>query len=129
MHEKADITSVKEVLIINKEVKNMEKTEKTKWADYIISGVRYNEPKTHIVSVEVHKDLGDSIDTAVQIVPKVTVIQNIDNGITYMTITKDASNPNKWTKGQIVRVVAGPKYIRTDEDARTKDNLSSLPEF
>ena len=107
----------------------MEKTEKTKWADYLISRVKYNEPKTHSVSVEVHKDLGDSIDTAVQIVPKVTVIQNIDKGITYMTITKDASNPNKWTKGQVVHVVTGPRYIRTDEDARTKDNLSSLPEF
>lgn len=110
-------------------VKNTEKTEKTKWADYLISGVRYNEPKTHIVAVEVHKDLVNSIDTAVQIVPKHTIVQNIEKGITYMTITKDASNPNKWTKGQVVHVITGPKYIRTDEDARTKDNLASLPEI
>ena len=107
----------------------MEKTEKTKWADYLITAVKYNEPKTHIVSVEVHKDLGGSIDAEAQIIPKVTVIQNIEKGIKYMTITKEASNPKKWTKGQVVHVVAGPKYIRTDEDARTKDNLSSLPEF
>ena len=40
-----------------------------------------------------------------------------------MTISKDTSNLNQWTKGQVVRVITvnGQKYIRTDEDATTKD--------
>jgi hypothetical protein len=102
-----------------------------KWADYLISKVKYNEPKTHIVSVEVHKDLGGTVENAIQIVPRLTVVQNIDNGLSYMTIFKDTSNPNQWNKGQVVHVITvnGQKYIRTDEDATTKDNLDRLPEF
>jgi hypothetical protein len=98
-----------------------------KWADFCISAVRYDADETHIERVKVHEDLGDKIgggkDTEREI-----VVANIDNGKTYVTIRK---KEGKWNKGEDVHIVTvkGKKYIRTDKNAVTKDNLENLPTY
>ena len=99
-----------------------------KWADFLISAVSYNVPRTHIKMVRVHQDQGDSVSGASE-VERLIIVQNIEKGITYMTIFR--GNTNKWKIGQEVRIlqVGNEKYIRTDKDAIATDNLDKLPEF
>jgi hypothetical protein len=99
-----------------------------KWADYGISKVRYNAGRTHIVRVQVAESLGEKFGTPVE-KERADVIAAIENDRTFVTIVKD--NDNKWKKGADVGLVmvAGMKYLRTDKNARTTDNLGELPEL
>jgi len=101
----------------------------TKWADYLISAVQYDPTESHIEKVKAHTDNGDTVGVA-SVVSRSTVVQNIESGITYATITKDATN-QKWLRGADVGVISvdGEKYIRTDRDRTKKDNLGQLPRF
>lgn len=100
----------------------------TKWADYLISAVRYNAEHSHIVQVKQHQDSGDSVKAST-IVPRSTVVANLKARTTYMTIYKD--NDGKWKKGEevIIKPVEGTEYITTDPNETKKDNLGELPEF
>ena len=100
----------------------------TKWADYGISAVRYNDDKTHITRVKVHIDNGETIG-AESVMSRSEVVSSIEDGKTFVTIL--LSSDDKWKKGQDVHIVVvnGKKFIRTDKNARASDNLESLPEF
>lgn len=100
----------------------------TKWADYCISAVRYNEDETHIVKVKVHADNGDTIGNSIEW-KREKVVSEIKDGTTFVTIFKNTDG--KWEKGQDVHVVIvnGNKYIRTDKNSRATDNLENLPDF
>ena len=98
-----------------------------KWANYLIYQVKYNEDKTHIERVRVYPDLdaklGDSQEQT-----RTEVIKNIEKGISYMTAV--TGKDGKLSQGQKVEIMILPhKFIRTDRDAITADNLASLPEF
>jgi hypothetical protein len=99
----------------------------TKWADYCISKVQYNGARTHINKVKIHPDNGDSLGAESEWA-RTDVVDNIQNGKTFVTVVKNGSN---WNKGEDVRVVTvnGAKYIRTDANLNASDNLGSLPEF
>ena len=99
-----------------------------KWADYGISAVRYNTKRTHILSVKVHIDNGDTLSSAKEWIRN-DVVSAIDKGQTFITIMKDSNG--KWAKGQNVQIVLinNAKYIRTDKNNRESDNLENLPEF
>lgn len=100
----------------------------TKWADYGISAVRYNQEKTHIVRVKIHVDNGETIGSP-QEWARSDVISALERGKTFVTILRGSDN--KWNKGQDVHImtVNGAKYIRTDKNYRASDNLENLPEF
>jgi hypothetical protein len=99
-----------------------------KWADYLISAVRYNEKETHIVKVRSHPDNVDSVVPPSEI-DRATVVGRLGDGYTYATIY--TSSNNKWKLGAHVREVDidGTKYIRTDADRIKADNLGELPRF
>ncbi|HEY2334737.1 MAG TPA: DUF3892 domain-containing protein [Solirubrobacterales bacterium] len=99
-----------------------------KWADYLISAVRYNTAKTHIDKVEVRNDNGDSVG-APSVWNRTDVVSGLEDGDTFETITKGSDD--KWNRGAAVGIVtvSGVKYIRTDADATPEDNLGSLPRF
>ena len=101
----------------------------TKWADYLISKVKYNSDHTHIIKVLTHVDKGDKVGQPGKEENRETVIANLKKGYTYCTITKGAGG--NWDKGQMVRkiIVKGKEYIRTDSNETEKDNLGELPEF
>jgi hypothetical protein len=98
-----------------------------KWADYLISAVRYNAAGTHIEKVRVHVDNADSVGPASEWT-RSKVIAQLEAGYSFVTILK--SN-GKWQKGATVRIVVihGEKFIRTDADQTKEDNLGGLPRF
>lgn len=99
-----------------------------KWADYLISKVRYNDNHTHITDVYVHLDNGDTVGAG-NSEKRQWVISKIDLGYTFYTIFKDDNG--KWSKGQkvIKDRVNGVDYITTRPNGTSKDNLENLPEY
>jgi len=99
-----------------------------KWADHLISAVRYNPAETHIDQVEVRNDNGDSVGAA-STWARTDVVKGLEGGDTFATITKGSND--KWQRGADVGIIVvnGTKYIRTDADATSEDNLGSLPNF
>jgi hypothetical protein len=99
-----------------------------KWADYVITEVKFNEKHTHIDKVRAREDNGDTLGSP-QEYARQDVVKAINNGSTYVTAFK--SNDGKWTKGEDVFVIKinGTDYIKTKRDDTAKDNLDNLPEF
>ena len=100
----------------------------SKWADYLISEVRFNTAGTHIDKVRTHVDNGESVGPAVDI-DRVTAVSRIEAGYTFETIYK--GDDGKWKRGRRVKIVVinGTKYIKTYDDSTTRDNLDDLPQF
>lgn len=98
-----------------------------KWADYLISAVRYNTEDTHIIMVKQHIDKGDKISSSEE-VARLTVVNNLNNDYSYMTIYDD---DGKWKRGEEVRIikVGNSEFITTDPNETKKDNLGKLPKF
>lgn len=103
-------------------------TATKKWADYLVSAVRYNTQRERIEKVKVHEDKGESIGNAKEWARK-EVVAAITENSTFCTILR--SNDNKWRRGEDIHVVVvgGEKFIRTDANAEKQDNLGELPEF
>jgi hypothetical protein len=99
-----------------------------KWADHVISAVRYNAADTHIERVRVHRDEGNRMGPA-QEATRTEVVESIERGHTFATVVK--GDDGKWHYGATVGIVVirGVKYIRTDRDATPEDNLGRLPRF
>lgn len=102
----------------------------SKWADFLISAVRYDTSSTsqHISHLRVHSDEGDSIKTATTWTKNQVVI-SINNGQSFKTMYKKLDG--KWYMGEDVRVIVidGEYYLRTDANRIKADNLGELPEF
>jgi hypothetical protein len=99
-----------------------------KWADYCISAVRYNAAHTHIDRVRAAPDHGTGLG-AIAEYDRVTVVQAIKNGTTFVTVFRTADGD--WRKGQPVYVIKvhGIEYIKTANNGQAVDNLDNLPEF
>lgn len=100
----------------------------SKWADYVITQVRYNIAKTHIEKVMAGLDNGDVLGEAKE-VSRPSVVALLDEGVTFVTGIK--SEPGKLTRGADVGIITvhGKKFIRTDADETEADNLDDLPTF
>lgn len=100
----------------------------TKWADYLISAVRYNASGTHIDAVRVHADNGSSVGPG-STMTRSRVVTLLQTGSTFCTIFKSADD--QWRRGADVRVVDidGEKFIKTQPDRTKQDNLGELPRF
>ena len=96
-----------------------------KWADYLISQVSYS--KDHVVSVAIrHSDSEKGISTGTPI-DRMTIISDIKNGITYLTIFQ---GKNTWLKGDQIRTfsISGNPFLRIDGNRVELDNLGQIPE-
>jgi len=100
----------------------------SKWADYGISAVKFNEAHTHINKVRVHPDNGDSIGAFTE-QTRMDIVNAIKKGTTFVTIFKGSDG--KWQKGQSVYIIKinGVEYIKTVDNGKAVDNLDNLPEF
>jgi len=98
-----------------------------KWADYLISGVRYDQDHRCISELKVHEYKDDKVSVA-SIWTRSQVVRSINCDHHFITIYK---KEGLWTKGEDVRVIEieGKKYLRTDSNKIKKDNLGELPEF
>ena len=99
----------------------------TKWADYLISAVRYSPDHRLITEMKQIEDSEDSVGKE-SIIDRSIVAANLKKRKTYMTIISAGSN---WKKGSKVKIfsVDGGYYIRADNNKVSRDNLGPLPEF
>ena len=100
----------------------------TKWADFLISAVRFNAGGTHLDFFHVHPDNVTSVGPAT-INSRADVVAAIRRGLTFVTIVKGADG--KWRRGQPVYVkpFKGSEYLETVENKTAVDNLDNLPRF
>ena len=98
-----------------------------KWADYLISAVRYSPDRRLITEVKQHEDTEDDVGQE-SVVNRATVADNVKKGKKYVTVVSSGSN---WQKRDSVRtfIVEGNYYIRADKNKVSRDNLGPLPEF
>ena len=98
-----------------------------KWADFLISAVRYSADHKYITELRQHEDLDGSVGEGI-IVKREDVADSIKRGKSYRTIFN--SDP-KWKIGDEVRtfMVDGEFFIRTDKNKVNRDNLGLLPEL
>ncbi len=97
-----------------------------KWADYLISQASYDS-NHHLSKIRHHKDSGVVIDDG-QIITRDALIENLKNGIEYVTIF---SSNSTWKLGDKVFLVkAGNEFfIRTDSNKVEADNLKFVSEL
>jgi hypothetical protein len=96
-----------------------------KWANYIITGVKYSSG--HISHVWISVDQGEPHMTAGQLATKSQVIAAIKNGYTVVTGKWDYER-EKWLEGALVSYekVNGVEYLRTHPDYKLSDNLENM---
>lgn len=94
-----------------------------KWADYLVSAVRYADTKTkkHISHVKVHADNGESVSVVADAWSREGVVNALDLNSTFYTIFK---NPDgNWNKGANIEKIKinNEWFIKTDADNTEKD--------
>jgi hypothetical protein len=99
-----------------------------KWADHVITAVRFNVADTHIESVQVREDTGESISGPTTRT-RAEVVRALEGGYTFCTGTKGSNG--KWEYGAEVKIheYDSEKFIKTKADGIKKDNLDNLPTF
>jgi Protein of unknown function (DUF3892) len=98
-----------------------------KWADYVITAVRYAPDRSHIAELEVRVDNGESIGPPGEWARQ-QVISAIDGGHTFATAYL---RNGSWQRGADVQVVTigRDRFLRTDRNKVRADNLGELPEL
>ena len=99
-----------------------------KWADYLVSAVRFDVHGNHIDWLRVHVDNGDTVGPG-NTYSRPDVVAAIKRGVTFMTIT--AGSGGTWNQGQRIYVVpiGGSEFLETYADSTRLDNLDNLPRF
>lgn len=102
----------------------------SKWADYVITRVRYDALETHIEEVEVADDNDSSIGSK-RVEARQTVISKLKQRKTYVTVTPSKATPGSWDRGAPVEIVVlnNREYIKTKPDKTASDNLGELQRF
>ena len=98
-----------------------------KWANHLISAIRYSPDHKYITELVQHEDQDNSISEG-SIVKKLDVTDAIKKGNSYMTIY---NSNDTWKIGERIRLfmVEGEVFIRTDKNKVDRDNLGLLPEI
>jgi hypothetical protein len=100
----------------------------TKWADFVVSGIKKGPGLSNISHVQVHEDFGSEFGKP-EIIDKKTLASHIKKGKKYLTIYK--KNETDWEPGEIVNafVIDGKTHVRTDNNKVEGDSLGTLPEI
>ncbi len=98
-----------------------------KWANHLISAIRFSPDHKYITELVQHDDEDDSISEGT-IVKKLDVTDAIKKGKSYMTIYNSKDN---WKIGEEIHsfMVEGEVFIRADKNKVSRDNLGLLPEI
>jgi len=100
-----------------------------KWAEYLISAVRYEENLNNkvISYFKVHRDNGDSVgDGSTWTLEE--VLNAMRRGETFLTISK--ANGGKWKKGNSILITNSNKLVlNTDSKKLLHHDLVVIPEF
>lgn len=101
----------------------------SKWADYLISAIRYKDEKNNdlFAYLKVHQDNGVEIGSGTTW-SRDEVIDAMQNGKSFYTIIKSASG--EWKKGSIVSLITkNGKTVLTDNEYTDLDYLADLQEL
>jgi hypothetical protein len=104
-------------------------TKMSKWADYLISAIRYeNEMQKNVIAyLKVHQDNGEEVGAGATW-SREEVIDALYDGKTFYTILKSISG--EWKKGAHVALVTKNGLpIITDNEYTELDYLSDLQEL
>jgi len=98
-----------------------------KWANFLISAVRYSPDHKFITELLQHDDLDDSVSDGI-IVKREEVSDAIKKGKKYRTIYNSSDN---WKIGDEIRtyMLDGDFFLRADKNKVAHDNLGTLPEL
>ena len=97
-----------------------------KWADYLISEVKYG--KNHLIEqVKIHTEEEGEISSST-LLDRSQISHNIKNGKTYKTIFHGLKG---WNEGDSVQVnrVDGDSFIRIDKNKSEQDFLGPILQF
>lgn len=100
----------------------------SKWADYVVTGVKYSAGDLHVQSVEVREHEDNKL-VRTRAMTRPDVVDLLAKGKTFVTATFNKEK-NFWVKGaplQIIKVET--RFIKTKADKTEKDNLENLPSF
>ncbi len=100
----------------------------TKWADYVITRVRFNSAGTHIEEVEMYEHTGTEL-TNPTTKSRSSVVTSIDSGYTFCTATKNSDGTYAYGAEVKVVTIDYEKFMKTQADGIKKDNLDNLPTF
>ena len=100
----------------------------SKWADFVVSGIKKGPGLANISHVQIHEDLETEFGKP-EIIDKKTLASHIKKGKKYLTIYK--KNETDWEPGEIISayVLNGETHIRTDNNKVDGDSLGTLPEI
>jgi hypothetical protein len=100
-----------------------------KWADYLISAVRYEDNLNgkFITHFKIHRDKGDSVgDGSTWTMEE--VLDAMQKGETFLTISK--ANGGKWKKGKSILIAnTDSLFLNIDSENLIEPNLVTIPEF
>lgn len=99
----------------------------TKWADYVLTAVRYNSMRTRITDVQMRLDLGDKLGKA-ENYSRQQVVSLLNQNRTIVTAFYKQGT---WHIGDTVETFTrnGIDFIRTVGNQGTADNLGNIAEF
>jgi hypothetical protein len=100
-----------------------------KWADYLISAVRYEENlNSKVISYfKIHRDNGNSVGEGLTWTME-EVLDAMQRGETFLTISK--VNGGKWRKGKSFLITStNALFLNTDSKKSMYNNLVTIPEF
>lgn len=99
-----------------------------KWADYLVTAVRYNAGNTHIDAVQLRQDRGDSAGPPVAF-GRACAVSLLRVGASLCTVT--TNKDGTLARGAPVGIVTveGTHYLKTERDRTKADNLGRLPGF
>jgi hypothetical protein len=101
----------------------------SKWADYLITKVRYSAAGLHIDRVTVQEDLGDTLGPSKEF-SRAEVVKLIQSGKTFVTAPPSKTESNKVDKGASVSMYpVETLFIKSKADKSERDNLENLPQF
>ncbi len=98
-----------------------------KWADFVITRVRYNKSETRIIKVIRRIDQVDKLGNPLERT-RSQIVTAIGKGYSYVTATHKNDG---WYKGdRVIRyTLDGEYFIRTDGNKKKSDNLGKLQRF
>ncbi len=99
-----------------------------KWADCVITAVKFKKERRHIEQVKLWKDEGEQLSSTEKIISRQDVISLMEMKVSFVTAYQ---KEGKWQKGDNVEIVLinNVQFIKTDGDRIEEDNLGKLPEF
>ena len=100
----------------------------SKWADFVVSGIKKGPGLANITHVQVDEDFVVQFGKP-EIIDKKTLASHIKKGKTYLPLSK--KNETDWEPGEIINayVLNGETHIRTDSNKVDGDRLGTLPEI